>query len=1032
MYNGLKVIGVFVLFLSSICHSEFVYGQSTITGTVMAEGESLPGVAVMIKGETRGTVTDSDGNYVVESVPKGTVLVFAFLGYATQQVIVNNQSVINVNMEADISSLQDIVFVGYGTVQKSDLTGSVSSLKEEDMNQIAVTNVEQALLGRVPGVQIRQSSAEPGGGMSVKIRGISSIAASSSPLYVIDGLPINNEPLNGGSITGLPTNDNPKNPLASINTHDIASVEILKDASATAIYGSRGANGVVLITTKKGTEGKMKIGVNSYAGVQTILRHADVLSTEEYIATQNELWQARSDAGLLTPGQAMNPPFTDEEISNITGTDWLEEVVRDAAITSTNISISGGDLNTRYFISGNYMSQDGIIRKTGFERYSARVNLQSELGDKVDIGLNLTNSLLQNRNATEGTSANQTGIYYSAFGYDPTLPLRDDEGNFSNAPNLNFPNPLNTLEARDVETETTRLLGSIFLNFNITDQLSTKIKYGLDRSIGRRDFFARVGVTDDINPRGVANLQTQERYSSLFEYTVTYDNQFSHNFGVNAVAGVTYETFTNRDFNVGARDFITDAFGTDAIGSGDNEQLTAGSFQGKNQLLSYLFRSNFNLFSKLLLTTSVRVDGSSKFAEGNKYGVFPSVAVAYKLHNEDFVPELVNELKLRVSHGATGNQSVASYSTVPLFTTGAQTVLGGSPTQGFRYLRRANPELTWETSIQTNFGIDLGLFGNRITATMDYFITNTEDLLFNEPLPRSLGFDQVLQNVGSLRNHGFELAISTVNLQKEDFSWNTRMQVSFIRNEVTKLGRNEQIAVGNLPGTFAVVQVGQPLNSYFMQRVDGFFQTQEEIDNSAQPTATLGSPKVFDANGDDVINQDDRVIVGSPYPDYTFGIGNSITYKNFTLDFFIDGSQGAELYNGNLFESLFPDQTARNVYADVVLDRWTPNNTDAEFPNFLDPTSAGYGGVSLTNSLSVEDASFIRLQNVNLSYDVPTDNFNFINDLTFYVSAQNLFIITDYRGLNPDANRNGASPLVSDINAYPMARTYIAGLNITF
>lgn len=996
-----------------------------VTGRVTSriDGEPLPGVNVTVKGTVTGTVTDIDGQYALNVPDENSVLVFSFVGYETQEVPVNGRSVINMTMEEDIGTLDEIVVVGYGTVRKSDLTGAVSSVKNEDLNVGAISSVDEALKGRIAGVQISQTSAEPGGGMSIRIRGASSINAGNEPLYVIDGLPINNEVmLQSGGAGYVSGNPNAKNPLSSLNPNDIASVEVLKDASATAIYGSRGANGVILITTKSGSKEKMQVNFDSYAGVQQAYKQVDVLSTEEYINTLNTLAQERGQPEV----------FSDADIAAIGGgTDWQDEIFRRAWVTNNNLSVSGGSENTSYFISGNYFNQQGIVEGSGMDKYSLRVNLDFNLSDKLTLGLNMNASLINDDNNVDGTGINETaGPINSALQYDPTLPPRQPDGTLTVSEQLSINNPAAIIDAVRSNTETNRTFGTIYLNYQILKDLSAKLNIGVDRHIARRDLYNARGTYWGGAGNGQADIRMLERYSELLEYTMTYNRNWS-NINLNAVAGVSYEDFVNRSFNAGINDFPTDNLGTNNLALGNLDNASVGSNKNGNSLLSYLFRANLSLFDRFLVTSSIRADGSTRFGVNNKFGYFPSVALAWKLSEENFIPDTFSELKLRGSWGATGNQEIANYASLSTFQTGDLALLGDNSLRGTTPARIANPDLKWETTKQLNFGLDFGMLQGRISASVDYFHKKTEDLLLGLPIPRSTGFGSILSNVGSVKNEGIEVMINSVNLENNDFSWQTGLTFSSIKNEVTSIGSLEQFTIGNIfTSSIGIVKRGFPLGAYYTYQVTGIFQDDDEVANSAQPNSSPGNPIYLDANDDGSITaDDDRVVVGSPWPDFTFGFRNTFSYKNVALDIFIDGQYGADLLNANAVESLFPVNERRNRLANQIEDRWTPDNPNAKWPSALNPPSYGPSKLS---SLVIEDASFLRVQSIQLSYTFDFESAGFLSAARIYVTGQNPLMITKYTGYNPEANAFGRDNVRADYNPYPISKVWMLGVNLGF
>ena len=997
----------------------------TIEGTVLDQfGTPLPGANILEKGTTNGTQTDFDGNYSITVGGSDATLVISYIGYTTKEIPVAGQSTINITLEESTAGLDEVVVVGYGTQKKSDLTGAVTSLAQDDLNPGANASVDQLMLGRAAGVQITQASSAPGGGLAIRIRGASSLNASNEPLYVIDGFPIDNSPnLGSGGVAEVGDNQSPRNPLNALNPADIKSIEILKDASATAIYGSRGANGVILITTKKGREGHINITYDAYAGVQSAAKKIDVLDTSQYIDIIN----------ALSVDQGNGEVFSTGDISAIgNGTDWQNKVFRSAPITSHNLSASGGSEKTTYYASFNYFNQDGIVENSGIKRYTGRINIDSKIGKKAQIGLNFNTSLVKDNNNTDGINTNEeAGPIYSSLLYDPTEPIFNPDGTFSQSANLTVNNPVTLINGISSNSETNRTFGSAFLNYNFTGELSGKFNFGTDRQTSRRDIYNNTQTIRGSAAGGIANINSLERTNYLFEYTMTYNKEFNENHVLTLLGGTTFQKFSTRFLSGNISGFPTDVIGTNNLGLGDtnNDQLNSG--KEENTLLSYLGRVNYNIFDKFLITASIRADGSSRFGENNKWGYFPSFAFGWKLEKEDFIPEAFNQLKLRASWGQTGNQEIGNFASQLTFGTGPNVVLGGALQGSVIPQRIANPDLKWETTEQFNVGLDFGLLDGRLKGTLDYFTKNSRDLLFNLPLPVASGFGSVLSNVGKVKNSGFEVLLSSTNVSTDNFSWKTSLNFSFINNEVVDLGRIESIVTGNIQatGNTAIIREGEPLAAYYGYVVTGLFQEGDDIANSAQPTAQPGFPIFEDRNGDGAINPLDQTIIGSPLPDFTYGFHNSISWKNLQLDFFFQGQSGVDLININLIESLYPANFRRNRIAETVLDRWTPQNPDAKWPSSVNPNAYG---ASKVNTMTVQDASYLRLKNVQLNYNVPVDNIDFLSALRIYVTGQNLFTITDYIGFDPDANSLGRSNVRVDYSSYPLARTFILGLTANF
>ncbi|MCB0522517.1 MAG: TonB-dependent receptor [Lewinellaceae bacterium] len=996
----------------------------TINGKVSdAKGEPLIGATVLVKDTGQGTITDYDGTFTLNEVPVGTILVISYTGFNAIEMPASDN--LSVTLEEGVD-LEEVVVVGYGVVKKSDLTGAVSSLKAEDMNPGANVSVDQMLQGRAAGVQISQSSSEPGGGLSIRVRGSSSINAGNEPLYVIDGFPIDNSSnLSGNGLAGsaeeaaasgganLANNISPRNPLNSISPSDIESIEILKDASATAIYGSRGANGVILITTKKGSSEKMRVSYNAYGGTQTIANQLDVLSTSEYINYLN----------AVSADQGNGEVFTAADIAAIgAGTDWQDQVYRSAPLYDHNLSLSGGVGKSTIYASLDYFSQDGIVKNTGIKKYIARLNLDTKVGERANIGFNINTSLIKDRNGLDGVNTNESaGPIYASLLYDPTEPVYDADGKLTDSENLTVNNPVSLIEGVSSKNQTNRTMANFYINYEILKGLSAKINLGSDIQNSKRDVYVSTLTRRGGPQKGVADLTTLERSSYLAEYTMNYTKELNPSNRINLLGGITYQKFNYFLFNGNITGFPTDELQTNNLGLGDTNNDNLVSNKEDNTLLSYLGRINYTLFNKILLTGSIRADGSSRFGENNKYGYFPSVALGYKLSEEPFIPNIFEELKIRASWGQTGNQEIGNYASQLTFGTGNLVVYDGEVTGTVQPLRIANPDLKWETTTQFNVGLDASILNGRVSATLDYFSKKTTDLLFNLPLPRSSGYASVLTNIGEVSNKGFEVLLNTINISKRNFKWSTSLNFTALQNEVLDLGRIDQIVTGNVQatGNTAIIKVGEPLAAYYGYVVEGIQQVGDE-----HP----GFPAIKDLNGDGAITTADQTIIGDPFPDFTYGISNEIKYKNWGLSFFFQGVQGGDLLNVNVIESMYPSNFRRNRLTEMQ-DRWTPDNPDAKWPSAVDPNSYQGGKV---NTLTLQDASYFRLKNVQLSFDVPLKKKNVISALRLYATGQNLLTFTDYVGFDPESNSFGRSNVKVDYSSYPLARTYIVGLNATF
>lgn len=1000
-----------------------------VRGTVTSkQGEPLIGASVVVIGTTTGTTTDIEGKFKLTASNSFSQFRVTYIGYQDVTVDVKNQTEFKIILE-ESTALDEVVVVGYGTVKKSDLTGAVSSLKSDQLNPGANVSVDQMMQGRASGVQITQSSSEPGGGMSIRIRGASSINASNEPLYVVDGFPIDNSSnMSAGdattfSIVNTGTNNTPKNPLNSINPADIQSIEILKDASATAIYGSRGANGVVLITTKRGSGEKLSVNYNAYYGTQSIAKKMDVLTAPQYMQYMNGL---ASDLG-------QQPIFSSSAIAEIgNGTDWQSEVYRKAPITDHNISVSGGTKKTSIFTSLNYFNQEGVVKNTGINKYIGRVNLETNITDKLKAGININSSLITDRNNLDGVNTNENaGPVYTSIMYDPTEKVYDANGELTVSPNNTINNPVSLILGITSKNETNRTLANVFVNYEIFSGLSAKLNLGSDRQQSRRDIYNSTLTLRGKPLKGAGDISTLNRNSQLVEYTMTYNKSINKNHAINVLGGMTYQRFENKFVGVSITGFPTDAIKTDNLGLGDTNNDFARSNREENTLLSYLGRINYNLFDKFLFTASIRADGSSRFGTNSKYGYFPSFAFGYKLTNEDFLPKAFDELKFRASWGQTGNQEIANYASQLTFGSGPNVIFNNTINNSVIPQRIANPDLKWETTTQFNVGLDGSLFNGRLSGTLDYFHKKTTDLLFDLPLPRASGYASILSNVGSVENKGFEVFLSGVVMHQKDFKWSSSVNFSAIRNKVLDLGRIEQIVSGNVQavGNTIIIKKGEPLAAYYGYVVDGIYQNAEEIKNSAEPNAKPGYPKMKDLNGDGKITTADQTVIGSPFPDFTYGWQNSFSYKAFKLDIFFQGQKGSDMLNINVIESLYPTNFRRNALTELALNRWTPTNTDTKWASGVNPTA--WGG-SKVNTMVLQDASYLRLKNVQLGYQVPLKSSSKIRSLRLFATGQNLFTRTNYIGFDPEANSFGNSNIRLDYSSYPMSRMYTFGLNAGF
>lgn len=1023
----LKPVPLFMLGL--LLFTTMAYGQTqTFTGTVIdTEGEPLAGASVMVKNDAIGTITDISGNFSLK-VDDTQTLVISYLGYRTSELKVSDHTPpVVIVLEEDVNIMEEVVVIGYGTVRKSDLTGSVSSFKKESLNKGVNTSLSGLLEGKAAGVQITQASAEPGGGINVMVRGAGSVNAGSGPLYVIDGLPIETGTVVSGTGGSMPGQRVERSPISNINPSDIESIEILKDASATAIYGARGANGVILITTKKGASGKIRVNYSGYVGVQAPKSIIEVLNAEEYKRILNEI--------QATPGSNVSNTEIVGDIQNGgAGTDWQDELIRTSAVHSHNVSFMGGGEQLRYFTSLNYFSQDGVLKNSSYERYDGRINLEYK-DNRLTFGANMNVSYTDDSAVPIGYSTNESGgALYSARTYDPTLSILNEDGTYQRSDMLNTDNPVALLNGKTSLTATYRTLGTVFVDYMILKGWSVKGNFGFDYRNSRRDSYVSTITKQGEGNSGVATIMTGNRSNFLGELTSTYTHNLPNNSNFNVMGGVTYQKFSANSFSGEASGFPIDETKTNNMGMADASLYVMNSGKNNNKLLSYIGRANLNLLDKFLLTATLRVDGSSRFGENNKFGYFPSGAFAWKMHQHDFIKDLnlFSSLKFRTSYGRTGNQDIGNFLSITTFGTGANIILNEQKYVSLEPLRIANPDLKWETTEQVNIGFDMGFLEHRINVSTDYFFKKTYDMLFEKPIPNSTGFSTIMQNIGNINNRGFEFTIDSRNLVGA-FSWNTSLNLSTLRNRVTDLGGNAEIihtGAGQTTSEIAIIREGVPLNSFYGYQSNGIWQTQEEIDASGtKDPVKPGDVKFVDQNDDGVVNTSDRVILGKSIPSFTFGLTNEFSFKNFTLNVFVDGATGFKILNNDLVETYYPVSHRRNRTAEPYLNRWTESDPSNKYPSFVNPGGQGNKAVS---DLTVENGSYLRLQTVQVTYNVPLKNKKTFQNLAFYVTGQNLATLTDYSGQDPTLNSNGNSTLKIDGNSYPSYRTFIFGVEIGF
>jgi TonB-linked SusC/RagA family outer membrane protein len=995
-----------------------------VTGKITAakSGEPLSDVTILVKGTNTAVTTNGSGQFTIKVDNDNTVLVVSYVNYKSQEVAVRNVATLHISLDPTDNALGEVVVVGYGTVKRTDVTGSVVSLKAKDLTPGANVNVEQSLLGRAAGVQVYQKSGEPGSAMSVKIRGASSISAGNDPLYVIDGMPVNNLSPVSGSSAGFVATPNPRNPLNSLNPADIESIEILKDASATAIYGSRGSNGVVMITTKKGSAGRMKVGYNAYYGSQKVANSLKLLTGEQY----KDVLNAIIDAG----GGVATERVTNDPVN----TDWQKELYRTANVQSHDLSVSGGRDNTRYYASLGVFNQQGVVKNSGVKRYTARFNLDNSVAKKYAFGFNLNTSYIHDDFNSVGLGVNENGsALYSAINYDPSYPVYDANGNYYRSPFMTtMDHPVALINGQYANSDGFRTFGTVYGEYFIIPELSVKVKGAGDVNMVQRNTWLDPKTIAGGSVGGIATINTGNVNYYMGEATLNFNKEIGKVHTISAVAGTTYEHFGSNSFGGNGRGYSLPDLTYNSIGTGNSALNQIGSGRASTKIISYLGRINYSYLDRYLLTASFRADGSSRFGPNNRFGYFPSVALAWKMHEESFMHgfDFIDELKVRASYGAIGSQSIANYLYITTFSGGTDAVFGGVRYSSLVPSRVANPDLKWEAAKQADIGIDFALFKRRLTGSIEYYDRRTSDLLLDLPVPLSTGFGVKTQNIGGMKNTGVDITLAgDIFRSDKGVNWNMGIVFSTLKNKVTSLGPLDQILTGSAGfiSNASIIKPGESLGSYYGYAVEGVWQTGDDF-STAPAGVKPGDLKFKDVVADKTINANDRTILGKSIPDYTYGITNNFEYKRFTLSVFIEGSHGGSIINNAMVDSYFPVSFRRNRLADPYLNRWTPDNPTNKYPSFVNPTSQGQQTI---NSRTVEDASYLRMQSVRLAYNFRMNN-KVVKSLQAYVSGNNLFTITKYSGVDPAVNAIGDDILKIDYSSYPMTRTFLVGVNVQF
>lgn len=985
--------------------------------------EPIIGANVQVKGTTIGLITDLNGEFQME-VPEDGMLQISYIGYITQEVSLRGKGSVSVRLQEDTQSLDEVVVVGYGSVKKSNLTGALSSVKMDDIPQVGTTSVSNLLVGRVPGLSIRQTSAAPGGEFDMVIRGAASVEAGNKPLYVIDGFP-------GGDIN-------------TVNPSDIESVEVLKDASATAIYGARAANGVILINTRRGKAGTMNISFKANISAQTIANPYDMVSARDYMNMSNaffrEEWMYNNKIapyGNVDPSSISTTPkvaFSEEQIAGARNiTDWFDEITRTGLVNEESFSVNGGAESIRYLFSLSHFGQSGVLKNSGMEKFMGRLSLELDMAKWLTTGISISATQTYLDNIKQTNSPSNSGMIRDAMMYPMYLPVYDEDGKYViNPDHSSIANPVSW---KDVENKnnTFRALISNFWNVRLAKNLDFRMSWGVNSSFAKTSSFYPKTHLEGIQMNTSASIEEKRKNDYLLDATLTYSKELFGNHQLKAMAGYAYQKFTTELVKASNSDFLTDIFGPNNLGAGGDLTKSVGSDREITKYLSYFGRINYDIADKYLFTFTLRADGSDRFGADNKFGYFPSGAFAWRVSEEEFMKDqkILSNLKLRLSAGQTGNAEIGG-NTYGFYASGANYVLGNALITGVSENQLPNPRLKWETTTEYNIGLDWGIFNNRLTGTFEYYYKVVSDLLDKRKVGSYYPVNEVADNLGKTQSRGFEIQLNSVNVRTRNFTWNTDINLYNYKDRWRE--RN--------PFTILSIYQGMkdPLHVEYGYLSDGLIQQGEVVPH--MPDAPPGSIKVKDLNGwlkdadgnfilddngnkqlsgqpDNMIDDADKVIIHRKAPDLIFGIGNTFTYKSFDLSFFFYGELGRQINNSTRMDFLRADRFrfSDNVTTDAF-DRWSSTNPNGKYPSGL------YPKYETGTDFWIEDADFIRLKNVTLGYTLPARvGKGIFKHARLYFDAQNLFVITNYTGSDPETD---------SFTAYPNQRTFSFGVELSF
>ena len=1024
-----------------------------ITGTITDKnGEPIIGANIVEKGTTNGTVSDLNGKFSL-AIQKKTTLIVSFIGYQQREIEANGTEPLKVILSEDTETLEEVVVVGYGTQKKKDLTGSITSISKEQLGTNNSLSFNQVLQGKVAGVQISQTNGAPGGYSNILVRGINSISGSNSPLYVIDGFPIGTQ--GGGDLSSFAQNSfsassmstsvaDKIDPLSTINPADIESIDILKDASATAIYGSRGANGVIIITTKKGKIGKTTINADVSFGVQEVANKLDLMNPKQYAEFVAE---GRDNVWIYSGGKATDPnsvrtsnayvldAYRHPESLSTKGTDWQDEIFRLAPVQNYQLSATGGTEGIKYMVSAGYYNQQGIVIGSDYKRFSVRSNIEAKLTNRLKFGSILSGSYGYGDFARTEGHLGLRGMIQCALALNPLLAVYNDDGSLTtglgdpyNAP---VENPLLIDREFSDKRDMKDFMTNNYLDLEIIKGLNLRSSIGATANLNQTKLWksSKIGYYVSTTSPATAAAIDAKGFNWLNENTLTFKRLFNGIHDVNAVFGFTVQKDTYNFLSAGATDFPTDYVTYLEAGT-----INSGShYKSEWSMASLLGRVNYIYDGKYMLTATIRRDGSSRFAKGHKWGTFPSASLGYNISEEKFMKNIkpISNLKLRLSYGESGNNAIGNYNHISLlnvenYVDNNKKVAGLAPSSTM-----ANNELTWEKSKQTNIGLDFGLFNNRISLTADWYYNLKTNLLMSVSLPGASEFTQSVKNVGEVENKGLEISLNTVNIEMNNFRWNSSFNISTNQNKVKKMySEGAKLISGN-----HITEVGESIASFYLMHVVGIFQNEEEIKNNPvqNPKVQPGDLKFEDVNHDGKITTADKTVVGSPFPDYTWGFNNEFKYKNLSLSIFLNGSHGNDVYF-QAGETILNSAGVQNQLA-MVDKRWKSESDpgDGIIPRAI---RSDYALGMSASSRYLFDGSYVRIKDITLSYDIPSSLLKKIGikGMNTYFNVSNVYTFTDYPGYDPEASNSGSNILNAGVDngTYPTPRTYTIGLKFLF